>query len=148
MQSLSFDSMDRWISDFLWRVGVPLLRIALGIVFVWFGALKLTGASPALDLVTRTVYWFDPAVFVPILGSWEIAIGFCFAIPPLTRVGVLLLALQMPGTFLPLVLLPQVCYQGAFWNLTLEGQYIVKNLVVIGAGLVLGGLVRGTREPE
>ncbi|MGH9785057.1 MAG: hypothetical protein ACRD88_12830 [Terriglobia bacterium] len=144
----SFDSIDRWISDTLWRVGVPLLRVALGIVFVWFGALKLAGASPALDLVIRTVYWLDPAVFIPILAWWEIAIGLCFAIPPLTRVGILLLALQMPGTFLPLVLLPQVCFQDAFWNLTLEGQYIVKNLVIIGSALVLGGLVRGSREPS
>jgi uncharacterized membrane protein YphA (DoxX/SURF4 family) len=143
-----FAQLDHAISDALWRVGVPFLRVALGIVFVWFGALKLTGASPALDLVTRTVYWFDPAVFVPVLGWWEIAIGACLAIPPLTRAGILLLALQMPGTFLPLVLLPQVCFQGAVWNLTLEGQYIVKNLVLIGAALVLGGLVHGHRQPD
>jgi hypothetical protein len=51
----------------------------------------------------------------------------------------------MPGTFLPLILLPQVCYNGAPWNLTLEGQYIVKNLVIIGAALVLGGLVHRDR---
>ena len=144
----SFEQIDRRISDTLWRIGVPFLRVALGIVFVWFGALKLTGASPALDLVTRTVYWFDPAVFIPILGWWEIAIGICLAIPFLTRAGILLLALQMPGTFLPLVLLPQVCFQGAVWNLTLEGQYIVKNLVLIGSALVLGGLVHGHRRPD
>jgi uncharacterized membrane protein YphA (DoxX/SURF4 family) len=137
----SFEQVDRWISDTLWRVGVPFLRTALGIVFIWFGALKLTRTSPALELVTRTVYWFDPAIFIPILGWWEVVIGVCLAIPPLTRAGILLLALQMPGTFLPLVLLPQVCYQGSLWNLTLEGQYIVKNLVIIGSALVLGGLV-------
>ncbi|RMG23021.1 MAG: hypothetical protein D6724_09220 [Armatimonadetes bacterium] len=118
------------------------MRIGLGIVFVWFGALKVVGSSPAAELVTKTVYWFDPAWFVPFLGWWEVAIGVCLAVPALTRVGIALLALQMPGTFLPLVLLPQVCFQDSVFHLTLEGQYIVKNLVIIGSALVLGGLVR------
>jgi hypothetical protein len=146
MRCPSYDAIDRSISNACWRVGVPVLRVGLGVVFVWFGALKLTGTSPALDLVIRTVYWFDPAIFVPILGWWEIAIGICLTVPALTRVGVLLLAFQMPGTFLPLVLLPEICFDGVVWNLTLEGQYIVKNLVVIGSALVLGGFVRGSRE--
>ena len=148
MHPPSFDTIDRRISDTLWRIGVPGLRVALGVVFIWFGTLKLIGTSPALEIVVRTIYWFDPAVFVLILGWWEIAIGLCLAIPPLTRVGIFLLAAQMPGTFLPLVLLPEVCFQGAFWNLTLEGQYIVKNLVIIGAALVLGGLVRGSHRSD
>jgi uncharacterized membrane protein YphA (DoxX/SURF4 family) len=147
MISNRLDRLDRFISEQMWRLGVPVLRLGLAVVFVWFGALKLTGASPAIEMVIRTVYWFDPAIFIPILGWWEIAIGTCLAIPLLTRVGILLLALQMPGTFLPLILLPQVCYTGPPWNLTLEGQYIVKNLVIIGAALLLGGLVRGHREP-
>ena len=140
------DKLDQCISLQMWRLGVPVLRFALGLVFIWFGALKVTGMSPAIDLVVRTVYWFDPHVFVPILGWWEVAIGLSIAISPLTRLGILLLALQMPGTFLPLILLPDVCYRGAPWNLTLEGQYIVKNLVIIGAALVLGGLVRAIPE--
>lgn len=57
---------------------------------------------------------------------------------PLHRPGLFLLALQMPGTFLPLVLLPEVCFVNFPFDLTLEGQYIVKNLVLIGAGLVVG----------
>ena len=136
------DRIDQFISAQMWRIGVPMLRFGLGVVFIWFGALKLTGTSPAMELVTRTVYWFDPKIFIPVLGWWEIAIGVCLAVPPLTRVGILLLAFQMPGTFLPLILLPKVVYNGAPWNLTIEGQYIVKNLVIIGAALVLGGLVR------
>src|SRR5689334_22646200 len=145
---MTFDKLDRLISDTMWRAGVPFLRFSLAVVFIWFGALKLTGNSPALELVTRTVYWFDPKIFIPVLGWWEIAIGICLAVPLLTRLGVLLLALQMPGTFLPLVLLPHICYQDSFWNLTLEGQYIVKNLVIIGSGLLLGGLVHGYRKED
>lgn len=148
MAHTSFDRVDQFISEQMWRLGVPVLRFGLGLVFIWFGALKLTGASPATDLVTRTIYWLDPNIFIPILGWWETTIGVCLAIPPLTRVGILLLAFQMPGTFLPLILLPQVCYQGTPWNLTMEGQYIVKNLVIIGAALVLGGLVRGHRAAD
>jgi uncharacterized membrane protein YphA (DoxX/SURF4 family) len=144
--AVALDRIDRLISEGMWRIGVPMLRFGLAVVFIWFGALKLTGTSPAIELVTRTVYWFNPQIFVPVLGWWEIAIGVCLLIPFLTRLGILLLALQMPGTFLPLILLPEVCYNGAVWNLTLEGQYIVKNLVIIGAAMALGGLVRGDHE--
>lgn len=136
------DRFDKWLSHLLWRTGVPFLRIGLGVVFVWFGLLKVLGISPATDLVVKTVYWFDPDIFVPILGWWEAAIGVCLAVPVLNRAGLLLLTLQLPGTFLPLILQPARCFNGALWNLTLEGQYIVKNLVIIGAALVLGGLVR------
>lgn len=139
---VDFDQFDKWLSRLLWRAGVPFLRFGLGVVFVWFGLLKVFGVSPATDLVVKTVYWFDPGVFVPILGWWEAAIGVCLAVPFLNRAGLLLLALQLPGTFLPLILQPARCFNGALWNLTLEGQYIVKNLVIIGAALVLGGLVR------
>lgn len=136
----------------MWRLGIPTMRLGLGVVFVWFGALKIVGSSPATELVAKTVYWFDPRWFVPFLGWWEVAIGLCLATPVLTRVGIALLALQMPGTFLPLLLLPQVCYGSSLFHLTLEGQYIVKNLVIIGSALVLGGLVRKpateTQEPS
>lgn len=121
------------------RFGLPFLRLAIGIVFIWFGALKLIGKlSPAYDLVAATVYWLRPEIIVPLLGLWEIAIGICFLIPSLTRLGLFLLGLQMPGTFLPLVLLPKVCFTVFPFGLTLEGQYIVKNLVIIGAALVIG----------
>jgi len=123
---------------FLNRVSLPALRISLGVIFIWFGLLKVFGDSPANDLITKTVYWFDPEVFIPILGIWEAAIGICLLFPFFTRLGLLLLALQMPGTFLPLILLPEVCFQSFPFNLTLEGQYIVKNLVLIGAAMVVG----------
>ncbi|MEJ6607431.1 MAG: hypothetical protein QNL07_04005 [Candidatus Planktophila sp.] len=124
---------------FLNKISLPALRISLGIVFFWFGALKIFGESPANDVITKTIYWFDPDIFIPILGVWEVAIGICLLVPSLIRVGLFLLALQMPGTFLPLLLLPEVCFQSIPFNLTLEGQYIVKNLVLIGAAMAVGG---------
>lgn len=128
----------------------PALRLGLGVVFIWFGLLKPLGLSPAAELVARTVYWgVDPDWFVPALGWWEVAIGLCLIGPGrrlglgrwMTRAGILLLFLQMPGTFLPLVLLPEVTWQRPGVP-TLEGQYIIKNLVIIGAALILGGRVR------
>ncbi len=124
--------------NFLNTVSLPALRISLGVIFIWFGLLKVFGESPANDLITKTVYWFNPDVFIPILGLWEAAIGICLLVPFFNRLGLFLLALQMPGTFLPLILLPEVCFISFPFNLTLEGQYIVKNLVLIGAAIVVG----------
>ena len=129
---------DSKVISLLNRVSLPALRISLGIIFIWFGALKIFGESPANDVITKTIYWFDPNIFIPILGIWEMAIGLCLIVPAFIRAGLFLLALQMPGTFLPLVLLPEVCFQSAPFNLTLEGQYIIKNLALIGAAIVVG----------
>ena len=137
-RNLSIKEIDRVIIQTLNRISLPTLRISLGIIFIWFGALKPLGNSPANDVITKTVYWFNPDIFIPILGIWEIAIGLCLLYAPLIRAGLFLLALQMPGTFLPLILLPEVCFINFPFDLTLEGQYIVKNLVLIGAAIVVG----------
>lgn len=129
---------DLKLITFLNKVSMPALRISLGIIFIWFGLLKVFGNSPANDLITKTVYWFNPDIFIPILGVWEALIGLCLLVPAFIRVGLFLLALQMPGTFLPLVLLPEVCFTSFPFDLTLEGQYIVKNLVLIGAAMAVG----------
>ncbi len=133
---------DHAIAAWMARYGLTAVRWSMGIVFIWFGILKPLDASPANELVTRTVYWLDPRWFVPFLGWWEVTIGVCLIVRPLIRVGILLLALQMPGTFMPLVLLPDVCWVHAPWAPTLEGQYIIKNLVLIAAAISLGGAVR------
>jgi uncharacterized membrane protein YkgB len=104
--------------------------------------------SPAAELVRRTVYFVSPDLFIPILGWWEVAIGVGLLYRPLNRTAIFLLFLQMPGTLLPLVLLPEVCFTQIPWGLTLEGQYIIKNAVLIGAALVVGGTVREPSTPE
>ncbi len=136
------NSIDRRISGFMDKYGRLFLRISLAVIFIWFGALKFLGMSPAEELVRRTVYWFQPEIFVPVLGWWEVAIGIGLLIRPLIRVSILLLFLQMPGTMLPLILLPDVCFAQFPLGLTLEGQYIIKNLILISAALVVGGTVR------
>lgn len=136
-----FNTVDPIIIAWMNRHGLLASRIALGIVFMWFGMLKVFGESPANELVTRTVYWFDPKIFIPVLGWWEFAIGACFLFRPLLRFAIFLLFLQIGGTFLPLILLPDVCYNGNPLLLTIEGQYIVKNLLIISSAIVVGGSV-------
>lgn len=138
----TFDRVDLVITRWMNTFGLRVLRWSLAIIFMWFGILKPLGMSPAEELVSRTVYWFSPDVFVPILGWWEVIIGACLLFRPLVRLAILLLFLQMPGTFLPLILLPDVCFTSIPFGLTMEGQYIVKNLVLIGAALVVGGALR------
>ncbi len=133
----TFDRLVVWTMD---AFGIKFARLALGIVFIWFGALKMIGElSPAYDLVAATIYWLTPEIIIPLIGLWEVAIGVAFLFPPLTRVALLLLIPQMPATFLPLVLLPAVTFTVVPWGLTLEGQYIVKNLVIIACALIIGG---------
>ncbi|MEO0743275.1 MAG: hypothetical protein AAF089_16955 [Bacteroidota bacterium] len=145
----ALDRFDRRLSALLGHVGIAALRIAVALVFIWFGGLKLVeGLSPAEDLVKATVYWVNPDVFFPILGVWEVLIGVGLLWRPLVRGALFLLALQMPGTFLPLVLLPEVCFTAFPFGLTMEGQYIVKNLVIIAAALVVGSTVRARSTPE
>lgn len=133
--------LDARIAEWMRAHATTYLRLSLAVVFIWFGGLKLFGESPANDLVTRTVYWFDPKWFIPVLGVWEVLIGVCMLWRPLIRVSIGLLALQMPGTFLPLVLLPSVCFSKVPWVPSLEGQYIIKNLVLIAAAMAVGGTV-------
>lgn len=134
--------VDKRLSSWMFRYGYVFLRMSMGIVFIWFGLLKVYGQSPANDLVARTVYWVNPQVFIPILGWWEVLIGFFFLFYRTLRVAIFLLFFQIGGTFLPLVLLPDICYQQPPFVLTIEGQYIVKNILIISAAIVLGGTVR------
>jgi len=148
----SFEQMDVAITQWMARYGLSILRVGLGIVFFWFGALKvIPDMSPAEELVKNTVYFIDPDIFLPILAVWEMLIGLGLIFNRLMRFTLFLLFLQMPGTALPLVILPDVVWQSFPFVLTLAGQYIVKNLVLIGAGIVLGATVRGgrlTAEPS
>ena len=151
-----FDRVDRRITEWMAAHGVTLLRIALGVVFLWFGALKLVpGLSPAETLAGRTVEALTlgvvPAsVAVPILALWEVAIGIGLLLGRWMRVTLALLFVQMLGTITPLFLFPAETWVIFPIAPTLEGQYIIKNIVLIGAAMVVGATVRGgglTAEP-
>jgi uncharacterized membrane protein YphA (DoxX/SURF4 family) len=142
----NFNKLDRAITRWMARYGLIVLRLGLGIVFFWFGALKLVpGLSPAEELVRNTTYFVDPDLFLPLLAIWEMVIGLGLIFGKFMRITLLLLFLQMAGTALPLVILPEAVWTTFPYGLTLEGQYIIKNLVLIGAALVLGATVRGGR---
>ncbi len=145
-----YERVDRFLTLWMARNGLTLLRIGLGVVFFWFGALKLVpGLSPAEQLVRNTVYFVNPDIFQIILAIWEMLIGLGLLTGKFMRITLALLFAQMGGTALPLVLLPEVVWTVFPYGLTLEGQYIIKNLVIISSGLVLGGTVRGGRlDPE
>jgi putative oxidoreductase len=140
------DRIDLAIIPFLRRVAVPLLRISLGLVFVWFGLLKIFEVSPVADFVARTVYWVDPDLFVPALGVFEVTLGVLLLLGKMMRLTLFLFLAQMVGTFLTFLVLPNVVFQhGNPLLLTVEGEFVVKNLVLIAAGLVVGTTVR--RKP-
>jgi uncharacterized membrane protein YkgB len=144
---MNLDALDRAIAAFMRRWGILALRVSLGVIFIWFGILKPLGISPAEPLVLATVDWmpvFDGPTWVVIIGWWEVVIGVTFLFQKTLRLAIALLAMQMVGTFLPLLVLPSVTFQQGYlpYGPTMEGQYIIKNLLIISAALVVGGSVR------
>ena len=133
------------------RHGVTLARVSLGIVFLWFGALKFfPGLSPAEGLAARTVERLSSGLIGPsrallILATWEVLIGLGLMTGRLLRITLLLLFVQMPGTLMPLFLFPEETFTAIPYAPTLEGQYIIKNLVLVSAAIVVGATVRGGR---
>jgi uncharacterized membrane protein YphA (DoxX/SURF4 family) len=131
------------------RYGLLLLRVSLGVVFLWFGALKFfPGMSPAHDLAARTIEQLSLGtvhadISVPLLAAWECLIGVGLLSGRFMRVTLLLLAAQMAGTLTPLLLFPGEVFTRIPYAPTLEGQYIIKNAVLISAAIVLGATVRG-----
>ncbi len=143
----AIDRVDAVVIPFLRRVAVPMLRISLGVVFVWFGALKVFDVSPVSDLVGNTVYWVDPDRFVPALGVFEMVVGLLLLLGRALRFTLLLFVAQMVGTFITFLVLPEVTFQdGNPLLLTVEGEFVVKNLVLISAALVVGTTVRRRRR--
>lgn len=148
---MNLDRIDRIIAGFMRRFGHGALRYSLAVIFIWFGLLKPFGLSPAEGLILQTVDWMpvlSAQAWLVVIGWWEVVIGVLFLFRPTLRFAIGLLALQMVGTFMPLVMLPSVTFQDGRvpYGLTLEGQYIVKNLLIISAALVVGGTVRDGRS--
>lgn len=144
-----FTTVDQALKRAMARSGLPMARIALGVVFFWFGVLKFfPGLSPAQDLAARTISvltggLIGPALSLPILAMWECTIGLGFLTGKYLRATLLLLFLQMAGTMLPILFFPHETFTVFPIAPTLEGQYIIKNLVLISVGLILGATVDG-----
>jgi uncharacterized membrane protein YphA (DoxX/SURF4 family) len=149
------DQIDSALTVWMARNGIRLLRYSLGLTFLWFGLLKFfPGLSPAEPLVGATISTLSfgllsPQTAVLVVAVWETLIGLGLITGYFLRGTLLLLWLQMLGTFTPLILFPQIAFTVVPIAPTLEGQYIIKNVVLITAGIVIGATVRGGRlTPE
>ena len=116
---------------------INIMRIALAVVYIWFGGLKIFGMSPAGELIEQTVYWFDPQIFIPILGVCEVIIGLGLLIKRCIPFTILLLLMHMVATFLPILILKTICFDAFPYCPTLAGQYIIKNLILISGALII-----------
>jgi uncharacterized membrane protein YphA (DoxX/SURF4 family) len=143
------DPVDVRLTQWMARYGVVTLRVTLGIVFLWFGVLKFfPGLSPAQTLALETIDVLTlglvpGGVSLVLLAALECAIGVGLISGRFMRITLLLLAFQMVGAASPLLLFPGEVFTQFPYAPTLEGQYIIKNLVLVSAGIVIGATVRG-----
>lgn len=141
--------LDKLATRFMAKHSIALLRISVGIVFFWFGILKFfPSLSPAEELAARTIETMTfglikEQISLPVLALWECAIGVGLITGKFLRVTLLLLFAQMSGTIMPLFLFPDETFTRFPYAATLEGQYIIKNMVLVSAGLVMWATVRG-----
>ena len=143
------ETYESLITAWMARNGVSITRIALGLVFLWFGVLKfLPGMSEAEDVARRTLTTLTlgkvpPEICLYLLAAWESAIGLGLLWGRFLKITLILLFLQLSGTFLPLVFFPSETWKHIPYAPTLEGQYIIKNLVLVSAGIIIASTVRG-----
>lgn len=129
---------------------ISILRISIGIIYVWFGMLKFfPGLSPAEDLAKETIHLLTFGLIQPdlslfLLALWETVIGLLLISCLFKRVSMTLVVVHMICTFTPLVLLPHLSFTHQPYALTLVGQYIVKNIVIVSALLVINTYQRQT----
>ena len=144
-----YNRVDAAITRWMARNGVRLLRVSLGVVFFWFGVLKFfPGLSPATELALKTIDTLtfgrvSPVVAINVLAAWESAIGLGLIFGVAMRATLLLLFVQMLGTITPLFFFPDLVFTRIPYAPTLEGQYIIKNIVLVSAAIVIGATVRG-----
>jgi uncharacterized membrane protein YkgB len=141
------DKADLKITQGMGRAGITSLRLALAVTYIWFGALKLAGKSPVADMVRKTSLFLPEDASVPVVGALEVTIGAGLLFRKAMRLTLLLFFGQIAVTFLVLVLHPKEAFQkGNPLLLTERGEFIIKNLVLLAAGLTVGSTVRRERD--
>jgi uncharacterized membrane protein YkgB len=144
-----FSAADTIITRWMAKYGITFLRYSIGLIFIWFGGLKFfPGLSPAEQLAVSTIDYLTFSVipsFIAqiLLAFFEVTIGILMITGKLLRFTILLLLMQMAGTMSPIFLFPDLVFTKIPYALTIEGQYIIKNFVVISAALVIGATARG-----
>ena len=131
---------DRLFIEEMHRWAIPVLRVCLGIVFLWFGLLKVLDVTPVVELVGGTYSFLPQKEFLLVLGIWESLIGVGLIFKLFLQTTLALLWLQMLGTLAAPLFSPAMFFTaGNPLLLTIEGEFVVKNLILIAAGLVIGG---------
>jgi putative oxidoreductase len=139
---------DRFLIETTRRIGIRGLRVSLGVVFIWFGGLKVFRVSPVESLVTSTLFWLPPNLAIVGMGALEILVGLGLLTGWAIRLTLLMFFLQMAGTFAVFVILPgRMFLDGNPLLLTQEGEFVIKNLILVTAGLVVAGAIP-TARPE
>lgn len=130
---------DRHIGKKVRSHAIQILRVSLGIVFLWFGALKIIGESPVAYLIENTCFFLPFPLSIIAIGIWESLIGICLIFKIFLRSVIVSLWAQMFGIFFCTIFNPALFFNGNPFLLTLEGEFVVKNFVFIAAGIVLAG---------
>jgi putative oxidoreductase len=137
MNRMNFKQIDAIILGVCRRWGMDALRIAVGVVYIWFGALKVCGVSPVVDLINQT-YSFMPSWFIVALGVWEAIIGIMLIFRIMPRLAIVFLWMQLGGTFSSVVLKPSLFFaHGNPFLLTTYGEFVTKNIVFLSAGAAI-----------
>lgn len=137
-KQLDYGAIDLRLIAFFKRTFQPIARVSVFLIFFWFGFIKLLGISPASPLAealtekTVGLQYFD-TLFTAI-ALLECLVGILFLFPKATRIVIPLLLFHMAIVCSPLVLVPEFTWQ-QFFVPTLEGQYIIKNAVVIAVAI-------------
>ncbi|HXD33063.1 MAG TPA: hypothetical protein VN643_18220 [Pyrinomonadaceae bacterium] len=133
-------NLDAFLVALLHRWSVPALRAALGLVFLWFGALKVLGVSPVEKLIHQSYPFLPLHQFVLILGVWEILVGLGLLLKRGLRCALILMLFHLVGTFMAVCLAPSEFFsRGIPFFLTVDGEFVIKNMILIAAGLVIAG---------
>lgn len=132
--------LDELLLEILRRWSITALRLALGSIFLWFGALKVFGSSPVAALIQETYQFMPLGIFVLFLGVWEVAIGIGIIMKRALRSVLILLGVHLVGTFTAIWFNPAIFFvRGVPFCLTVDGEFVIKNLVLITAALVIAG---------
>ena len=144
-----FDQIDLALTNWMSKYSLIFLRYSLALVFIWFGTLKfIPGMSPTVDIIenaTNILFFGTVPAWVAVysLATVECLIGFGLLLNIFMRLTLLGLFTQMIATSTPVFILPETVFSQIPFGLTMEGHHIIKNLILIGAGLTLGATVRG-----
>lgn len=134
--------------DTFHEYGHDLHRVSLGLIFVWFGLLKPFGEKTTTSLLAHTIYIFPAETILPLLGWWEVAIGITLIFKPLVNYSIILQFVRIPGTILAFFMHPDVCFVHIPFVPSPEGQYLIKDIIILVAGIAIAGTVHKDKEND